>query len=157
MAYIPFGEMLDSCGPVQASFSAFNAAIGVYNRHQWIVVSLQDLKGDIETVMMNPVKGKLIQLTAGKHVYALRMWPENMKLCTQAFVLADLGLTKTTYVIVVCEWTAIEGKAATDDHVGSIVPTLKIAANWLKFECQSEAQFQTQCSATSKHSIAHII
>jgi hypothetical protein len=60
-------------------------------------------------------------------------------------------------LIVVCELTAIEGKAATDDRVCSIVPTLKIAANCLKFDCQSEAQFQTQCSATSKHSIAHII
>jgi hypothetical protein len=61
------------------------------------------------------------------------------------------------HLIVVCEWTAIEGKAATDDRVDSIVPTLKIAATMLKNECQSEAQFQTQCSATSKHSIAHII
>jgi hypothetical protein len=63
MANVPFGEMLDSCEPVQASFPAFNAAIGAYNRQQWIVVSLKDLKGDIETVMKNPVEAELVQST----------------------------------------------------------------------------------------------
>jgi hypothetical protein len=77
MTNVPFGEMLDSCGPMQASFPAFDAAIGEYNRHQWIVVFLKDLKGDIETVMMNPVKAKLLWLTAGKYVYALRTWLED--------------------------------------------------------------------------------
>jgi hypothetical protein len=159
MANVPFGEMLDSNGPVQASFPAFNAAIGAYNRQQWTVMSLKDPKGDIESVMMNPLKARLIRLTAGKHVHALRTWLEDMKLRAQSLALApvDCDQTKLLHLIVVFEWTAIEGKAATDDRVGSIVPILKIAANWLKFKCQSEAQFQTQCSATSKRSIAHII
>jgi hypothetical protein len=79
MANVPFGEMLESCGSVQASFPAFSAAIGAEEPHQWTVVSLKDLKGDIEVVTKNPVNAKLIQSTAGKHVYALRTWLENME------------------------------------------------------------------------------
>jgi hypothetical protein len=95
MANVPFGEMLDSCGSVQTGFPAFNAAIGAYNRQQWIVVSLKDLKGDIETVMKNLFKAKLIRSTAGKHVYALRRRPENMKLCAQALALAPADCDQT--------------------------------------------------------------
>jgi hypothetical protein len=71
--------------------------------------------------------------------------------------LADFDLTKMTHSIVVCEWTTVEGKAATDNRVGSFVPTLKVVANWLKFECQSEAHSQIQCSAVLVHSIAYPI
>jgi hypothetical protein len=130
MTNVPFGEMLESCGSVKASFPAFSAAIGAEEPHQWTVVSLKDLKGDIETVMRNPVKAKLIRSTAGKHVYALRTWLENTESRDQESATADFDSTKTTRLIIVCGWMAIEGKAATYDHVGSTVPTLKIAADW---------------------------
>jgi GTP cyclohydrolase III len=79
MTNVPFGEMLDRCGLVQANFPVFNVAIGVYSYQQWIEVPLKDLKDDIEAVMQNPVKVKLIQSTAGKHVYALRTWLDNIE------------------------------------------------------------------------------
>jgi hypothetical protein len=70
---------------------------------------------------------------------------------------ADSDSTKTTHLIVVCGWTAVEGKATTDDRFGPTVSTLKIVTDRLKYVRQSKAQFQTQCSAFSMHTIAYLI